>query len=88
MSNNEQTIIEDQILQAIWNAQAELKAATDLVDRHHATLQAGASFVLAAFSGWPILDASQAVDDLERELMDAKFEKVGEAAYFETVQNS
>lgn len=82
MSSNEQTAIEDQILQHIWNAQAQLKAATDLLDRHHATLQAGDSFVLDAFSGWPILDACQAVDELEKELMDAKFAKVGDAAYF------
>lgn len=88
MNGQEQTTVEDQILQHIWNAQAQLKAATDLVDRHHATLQAGASFVLDAFSGWPILDACQAVDELEKELLDAKFEKVGEAAYFGILQSS
>lgn len=88
MSSHEQTAIEDQILQHIWNAQAQLKAATDLVDQHNATLQLGESFVLTAFSGWPILDAGQAVNDLEQELMDAKFEKVGEAAYFGFLQSS
>lgn len=82
MSINEQSAIEDQVLQAIWNAQAQLKAATDLVDQHCATLEAGESFVLNAFSGFPILDACEAVEGLEHEVMDAKFEKVGEAAYF------
>jgi hypothetical protein len=81
-SSRHQIETEAAIMQYVWNAQAELKAALEVNDHCDPTLRAGASFVTEAFSGGLILSAVQAVKELETALMDAKFEKIGEAAYF------
>lgn len=84
-TSRQQIEVEAAIMQHIWNAQAELKAAMEVNDQYDAALRAGASFVTTAFAGGPILGAVAAINELETTLMDEKFRQIGETTYYAPV---